>query len=79
MLHEDTMCLVPVAVTEHQSLFKAPEQAGGTLGLVCYTCFVASLLSQVECGCYSDVYESDAKFGISKWFEILKMNTRNQC
>lgn len=50
------MCLVPVAVTEHQSLFKVPEQAGGTLGLVCYTCFVASLLSQVACGCYSDVY-----------------------
>lgn len=39
VLHEDMMCLVPVAVTEHQSLFKAAEQAGGSLDLVCYTCF----------------------------------------
>lgn len=39
MLHEDMMCLVPVAAAEHQSLFKAPEQAEGALGLVCYTCF----------------------------------------
>lgn len=40
MLHEDMMCLVPVAVTEHQSLFKAAGQAGGSFDLVCYTCFL---------------------------------------
>lgn len=39
MLHENIMCLVPVAVIEYQYLLKAPEQVGGSLGLAHYTCF----------------------------------------